>query len=363
MTKYNFSNTDLSVDVWGASQINSGVVCFHLRERIILDITLADTHDVSECYVVLHNLTSESIRLNFDSSGKIKFDITAACRMQHVSKSGDVSFEVVLWAQDSEYSQIDIDALSRDGIWFGGNITACSNSVQDALLYARPNKICYAQDIYDLSPLNLEFVYNPQFGYSSNRPQRGQIDYQFMNGQQGGMGLTGLNSTNYGVVNLVGTNINGLITDIRMTNVAGDYCAQKLSEIVFERLTENYIKLSWLSMFGSYKGCAWKLKKKTYGVQSTRDVLPIAGEYRQEKGYSVQVVAYIDGLSRMGIEYYSDVIISSDVRCKCLALGLNMIDQKGHNVQVTDKSITLPDGEQHNGKIEITLNLRHYDLY
>ena len=67
------------------------------------------------------------------------------------------------------------------------------------------------------------------------------------------------------------------------------------------------------------------------------------------------VTLVIDELSAYDLWYYSDIITSSKVEVFISgAVGWSQ-------VQVTNKNVTIPDGDARNGKLEITINWRRYD--
>ena len=95
------------------------------------------------------------------------------------------------------------------------------------------------------------------------------------------------------------------------------------------------------------------MRKQT--TKNAYSLLPIDGEYIEIKGREDGFTLRLDRLNTYDLWYYSDVLQSSNVQVSDDAQGWQ-------RVQVTEKSITLPDGEAGtNGVLEIAVNYREYD--
>ena len=117
--------------------------------------------------------------------------------------------------------------------------------------------------------------------------------------------------------------------------------------------------LRWLSESGKYKQAIWRIKKVKKAATS-RGLLPLADEYKTQKGEEVSFTAFIDGLDNYDLSYYGDIITSPDVHC-ALHSGENLTGYETA-VQVTTGSYIIPDG--HVGELqtlEINIAYKHYD--
>ena len=77
-------------------------------------------------------------------------------------------------------------------------------------------------------------------------------------------------------------------------------------------------------------------------------------DYDDVKGREDSFTIRLDGLNNYDLWYYADLITSSSVK-------VTLDGEKWQKVQVTEKNITLPDGEANNGILEISLNYAKYD--
>lgn len=111
----------------------------------------------------------------------------------------------------------------------------------------------------------------------------------------------------------------------------------------------------WLSFSGVQRKHYFKVRKSTITPQGAYQLLTMDNSYNEIKGREDSVTLVIDELSAYDLWYYADIITSSKVE-------LLLRDVDGWSqVQVTNKNVTIPDGEGRNGKLEITVNWRRYD--
>lgn len=117
---------------------------------------------------------------------------------------------------------------------------------------------------------------------------------------------------------------------------------------------KEYAEVRWVDFMGQTRCHTFEVVKlKTEGV-SEYSLLNINNEYSDVRGRNDGFTIRLDGLCRYDIWYYSDIATSSKVE---VSLG----NQKYYLSQVTTKSVTLPDGENGNGRIEFNVNWRKYD--
>lgn len=116
-----------------------------------------------------------------------------------------------------------------------------------------------------------------------------------------------------------------------------------------------YIKVKWVSFTGQEREHWFELTKRKQSTKDAFSLLPIDNEYVEIKGREDGFTLRLDRLNTYDLWYYSDVLQSSNVQ-------VSFDSQIWYRVQVTDKAITLPDGEAGtNGVLEIAVNYKRYD--
>lgn len=115
-----------------------------------------------------------------------------------------------------------------------------------------------------------------------------------------------------------------------------------------------YANVRWLSFTGQERIHVFEVVKVKTESADNYSLLPTDNEYIDIKGRVDSFVLRLDGLCAYDIWYYSDLITSSKVE-------VSLDGTTYTRVQVTDKSITLPDGEAQDGKLEINVNWKRYD--
>lgn len=111
----------------------------------------------------------------------------------------------------------------------------------------------------------------------------------------------------------------------------------------------------WLSFSGVQRKHYFKVRKSTITPDESYQLLTLDNSYNEVKGRVDSVTLVIDELSAYDLWYYSDIITSPKVE-----ILLQNVDGWSQ-VQVTNKNVTIPDGDARNGKLEITVNWRRYD--
>ena len=115
-----------------------------------------------------------------------------------------------------------------------------------------------------------------------------------------------------------------------------------------------YAAVRWQSSTGQTRVNTLEVIKAKESTIDAFDLLSITNEYVEIKGREDGFSLFIDGLSAYDLWYYSDILLSSKVEVSFD--GTNWV-----RVQVTSKSITIPDGDAFDGKLEIAVNWKRYD--
>ena len=116
-----------------------------------------------------------------------------------------------------------------------------------------------------------------------------------------------------------------------------------------------YALVQWVSFTGVTRRHVWEVVKHTIAPTDVTAFLTLDDNYREIKGRTDGLTLRLDGLDAYDFWYYADLITSGNVQ---ISLDGGTTYER---VQVTGKSTTIPDGNAINGKLEITLNWRHYD--
>lgn len=116
-----------------------------------------------------------------------------------------------------------------------------------------------------------------------------------------------------------------------------------------------YVFVRWVSFTGITRCHIIPARKATISTADAFSLLPIDNEFVNIKGREDGFTLAMDGLNQYDLWYYADIITSSKVEVS--------IDNgtTWDRVEITDKSITLPDGERTDGKLEIQVNWKRYD--
>ena len=121
------------------------------------------------------------------------------------------------------------------------------------------------------------------------------------------------------------------------------------------RCDVQYALVRWVSFTGETRAHWFEVTKQKSDTAGAYNLLPIDNEYVEIKGRVDGFTLRLDGLNRYDLWYYADVLNSSKVE-------VSFNGSTWARVQITTKSITLPDGESgKNGKLEIQVNWKRYD--
>ena len=150
-----------------------------------------------------------------------------------------------------------------------------------------------------------------------------------------------------------------IMTGNRRVNILGDYVltcafAQRAYKARKTMCGVEYASVKWVSFTGQIRTHSFEITKRKTETQGTISLIPKDDDYSEIKGRVDGVTLRLDGLDMYDLWYYSDILHSSKVEIGIAAWS--------HVAQITDKAITLPDGDAGtNGVLEIQLNFAHYD--
>lgn len=127
--------------------------------------------------------------------------------------------------------------------------------------------------------------------------------------------------------------------------------AIKIAPLVCGR---KYCQVIWESCTGIYRVATFELVKSKHSTSDAYSLLNMNNEYVEIKGREDSFTIRLDQLSAYDLWYYSDILQSSNVKVR-------IESGETRRVEVTDKSITIPDGDAFNGVLEINVNFAKYD--
>lgn len=116
-----------------------------------------------------------------------------------------------------------------------------------------------------------------------------------------------------------------------------------------------YALVRWVSFSGATRTHYLELVKAKTDAANNYSLMPTDNEYIDIKGRVDGFSMRLDGLDAYDTWYYADMLFSSKVEVS-LDGGTTWAQ-----VQVTSKSITLPDGDNADGKFVVSLNWKRYD--
>ena len=136
-------------------------------------------------------------------------------------------------------------------------------------------------------------------------------------------------------------------------NVEDEYGAH-LYKCIHLQCGIRYAMVRWVSFTGATRCHTMEVVKSKIETKDAYSLLPIDNEYVEIKGREDGFTLRLNGLCAYDIWYYADMITSSKVEVSIDGITWN-------RVQVTKKSITMPDGEGSDGVLEIQVNWKRYD--
>ena len=117
---------------------------------------------------------------------------------------------------------------------------------------------------------------------------------------------------------------------------------------------EQYCVVRWVSFTGQERKHIFVVKKQTSSAAIGYSLIHPQNEYDDIKSRTDGFTLYLDGLDPYDYWYYADVLLSSKVEVSLDSVNFTQ-------VQVTTKNVTIPDGNNFDGKLEIAVNYKRYD--
>lgn len=118
---------------------------------------------------------------------------------------------------------------------------------------------------------------------------------------------------------------------------------------------KRYASVRWVSLSGVERCQTFEVIKAKQSTSNAFSLMPINNEYIDIKGREDGFVLHLDNLDAYDLWYYADVLQSSKVE-------VSLNGQTYNRVQITDKSVVLPDGDAStDGKLNINVNWKRYD--
>lgn len=114
------------------------------------------------------------------------------------------------------------------------------------------------------------------------------------------------------------------------------------------------IAVRWVSFTGITRVHMFEMRKPTIAAADNYELMTADNSYLEIKGRKDGFTLYLDELCAYDVWYYSDIVASSSVEVSLD--GINWA-----RVQIVGKSITIPDGDATNGKVELNVNWKRYD--
>lgn len=131
----------------------------------------------------------------------------------------------------------------------------------------------------------------------------------------------------------------------------------------YERLPlicgRKYAAVEWISRAGTIKRNTWEFVQVTEAVVGKTDYQTHLG-YKQTKGQETSFILRLSGLTRYDLWYYSDIILSNDVRVAVSEQDASFGDET--RVEVVTNKVEIPDA---NGtyKLDIEVKYKRYDEF
>lgn len=114
-----------------------------------------------------------------------------------------------------------------------------------------------------------------------------------------------------------------------------------------------YAQVKWASCTGQERVHFWEVVKNEIASANGYNLMPTDNEYVEIKGREDSFTLRLVGLDAYDMWYYSDILTSSDVE---------IYDGKvWARVSVETKNMTMPDGNNQDGKLEINVKYKRYD--
>ena len=121
-----------------------------------------------------------------------------------------------------------------------------------------------------------------------------------------------------------------------------------------QRCDMNYVAVRWVSFTGATRCHTMEMVKQKIEAINSFSLLTLTNEYNEAKGRQDGFTLHMEGLDNYDLWYYADILTSSKVE-------VSLDGTNWTRVQVTDRSIILPDGSAGDGKLDIKVNWKRYD--
>lgn len=120
-----------------------------------------------------------------------------------------------------------------------------------------------------------------------------------------------------------------------------------------------YAAVEWISRAGMVKRHTWEFVQVTESVNGKTDYQTHLG-YKQTKGQETSFILRLSGITRYDLWYYSDIILSNDVRVAVSEQDAGFGDET--RVEVVTNKVEIPDA---NGtyKLDIEVKYKRYDEF
>lgn len=147
------------------------------------------------------------------------------------------------------------------------------------------------------------------------------------------------------------------------------------SDVIVRPMQNNrrYVMVRWISSIGQLRQHIFEVRKIKQSTTNNYNLLSLTGLDNQIKGETCEFALYLDRLTRYDLWYYSDIIKSSKVELymcgnsvwtdyeKTTLYGMREINPRWIRIQISDSSMSIPDGDAFNGELEINVKYAEYD--
>lgn len=125
--------------------------------------------------------------------------------------------------------------------------------------------------------------------------------------------------------------------------------------------SRRYAMVSWTSRLGARKIMTWEVRGVTEKLTDSVDIMNKYSYFNRKNAYEQEIVLHMDGLTRYDYWYYSDIILSNDVR---VAMSIYDVEsftviRENCKVEIVTQSVSQPDA---NGlySLDVQVKLKNY---
>ena len=308
------------------------------QERLLISIekTTGSTATKVSLFYLAHSLGtygSPFVTYDLDSKGKAVIDVTDLVRTYAVTNI-------------TEYIYIysDLAASLSDAIFISTKVIGLispfdmfipyQQAINLHLLVAPPQKMLTT--LYASNPLMIEFFQDVSYTRTMEQYIGSTLN-------------TSATISSNGSVTLASSTITSII--LKRSSVA-----TYTYPILPLQCDRQYALVEWVSITGQTRRHTFGVRKVQTASADSYALLTDDNSYNDIKGRTDSFVLYLDGLTPYDYWYYSDLVTSSKV-----LVSLNEKNADFRQVQVVTKSVTQPDGNAFDGKLEIQVNWKRYD--